>query len=235
MAARTAGDLGPRLNRILGYITSSPHRSHGCPAPAPAPAPSSPPQSQSVGSSRSSGLVVADIGTDHGHLAVRLSARADVHHVYATDISPHGAAHELFHKLPAALQSKLTLLTGDGLAPLESAGVDDCDTLVLSGMGARTAFQILCCGQPQPRQGEGQRQEQEQGQKERANWSTDYWAAPQLRWNHARLAALGVRRVVLAPWPPSFLPLQALLHLALAPAAESEDGGRGRGRGRGRG
>ena len=95
--------------------------------------------------------MVADIGTDHGHLATRLAARKDVQHVYATDVSPHAAAHRNFKRLPGALQGKLSLLTGDGLTPLEQAGLGQgqgrlgaCNTLVLSGMGVRSLFEILC-------------------------------------------------------------------------------------------
>ena len=159
------------------------------------------------------GMIVADIGTDHGHLASSLSTRNDVRHVFATDISPHAAALNFFERLPIECRQKITMLLGDGLKPLEQANVRTCDTVVLSGMGVSSLFEILCVPKSQ----------QEESLNNKVP-KTDYWS--NLRLNNELLAALGVRRLVLAPWPPSFLSLQALLHIALQNENETYSNGK---------
>ena len=122
-------DLGARFNRLLSMVPSS-------------------------------AAVIADVGCDHGLLSARLATYPHVQRVLATDISPHAAAgaKALFESLNnnnnnnnddnlMLSESKICLSIGDGLEPVvkvvEREEIE-CDTVILSGMGVRSLFHILC-------------------------------------------------------------------------------------------
>lgn len=132
--------------------------------------------------------VAADIGTDHGILAVALHRKGL--RVHATDISPLSAkgAESLFGKL--GLSEAISLDVGFGLRPLlKYASVH---TTVLSGMGTAAVLQILCDDESATFRDEG------------AGCGFDF----------SVLRQLGVHRVVLQPWPPNIVSLH-YLHKAM--------------------
>jgi tRNA (adenine22-N1)-methyltransferase len=80
---------------------------------------------------------VADIGSGHGRLAYELALRLPAGQVFATE-AKRGPAAELRRLLgPLA---PVTILEGDGLAPLRHVG---CRGAVIAGMGGRTMAGIL--------------------------------------------------------------------------------------------
>ena len=87
-----------------------------------------------------SGSRVADIGTDHGYLAVHLVERGDVDFVIAGDVNegPLASARELINNL--GLTDKIAVRLGNGLAVLQP---EEVDTIVIAGMGGTTMIQIL--------------------------------------------------------------------------------------------
>ncbi len=158
---------------------------------------------------------VADVGCDHAQLAGRLALRESMQRVYACDVSAAAAKGAATHiqNLPPVQKDKVSLLLGDGLAPLVAAGAQ-ADTVVLSGMGVRSVFEILACahaanGAPTVKR------KQAKVKSQRGAWGYDYWTAYTPASMTNALGAVGVRRLVLAPWPPNFLPYQGLLHLLL--------------------
>ena len=90
---------------------------------------------------------MADIGTDHGKLAIQLCAREHSEVVWATDISRNGEAESRFCSLPAMLSTKLRLRYGDGLEPLladPEAVEKGIGTVIMSGMGIWSILDIMC-------------------------------------------------------------------------------------------
>ena len=86
------------------------------------------------------GSRVADIGTDHGYLAVHLVERGDVDFVIAGDVNtgPLASARELINNL--GLTDKIAVRLGNGLAVVQPGEVD---TVVIAGMGGTTMIDIL--------------------------------------------------------------------------------------------
>ena len=86
------------------------------------------------------GKIVADIGTDHGYIPVRLATDKKVEKVIATDLNkgPLDAARENVLKNNAEDIVKLRL--GSGLLPI-AAG--ECDNIVIAGMGGELISRIL--------------------------------------------------------------------------------------------
>lgn len=86
------------------------------------------------------GSRVADIGTDHGYLAIHLVERGDVDYVVAGDMNegPLGSARDLVGELK--LGEKISVRLGDGLAVVRP---EEVDTVVIAGMGGTTMVQIL--------------------------------------------------------------------------------------------
>lgn len=139
---------------------------------------------------------VADVGADHGILSAALAVK--VPQVYATDLSPAAAsrAAQLFSKL--GLEQRVSLEVGFGLRPLLRRGLA-VDSLVLSGMGAQAALQILS-DDPLARFDDTDAS---------GRWrDLDY-----PRFSLAALDELNVRQLILQPWPPHILPLHYLCKL----------------------
>lgn len=86
------------------------------------------------------GSLVADIGTDHGYLAMALVQSGKVEHVIASDknTGPLEAAGRTVRE--AGLTGQVTLREGDGLAVLKPGEVD---TVCIAGMGGILMTEIL--------------------------------------------------------------------------------------------
>lgn len=84
----------------------------------------------------------ADIGTDHGYLPCALLESGKADHMILTDISVSALSNATAETVRRRLSSRVTLLTGDGLSPIE----DPCEVISITGMGGRTIRQILLEG-----------------------------------------------------------------------------------------
>jgi tRNA (adenine22-N1)-methyltransferase len=83
---------------------------------------------------------VADIGTDHGYLAVYLTVNNISDYVIATDRAkgPLSSATQLVELL--SLENQIDTRLGDGLDVLSK---DEVDTICIAGMGGMTIIDIL--------------------------------------------------------------------------------------------
>lgn len=83
--------------------------------------------------------VMADIGTDHGYLAIYAVQIGKATHCYASDInsSPLSVAAKNVEKY--GLEEKISLKLADGISQLES----DVDTITISGMGGSLMTSIF--------------------------------------------------------------------------------------------
>ncbi|MCI9311939.1 MAG: SAM-dependent methyltransferase [Erysipelotrichaceae bacterium] len=84
------------------------------------------------------GRIGADIGCDHGLLAITL-AQHGYEHVYACDLRAQPLAAARSAVKQAKLQERITCIQCDGLAALD----DSVDTIIIAGMGFDTIRTIL--------------------------------------------------------------------------------------------
>lgn len=86
------------------------------------------------------GSVAADVGTDHGRLALYLVQSGRCPKVYATDLraAPLAQARALARRF--GLEEQIICLQGDGLACVPPGGATD---IVVAGMGGQTVIPIL--------------------------------------------------------------------------------------------
>lgn len=83
---------------------------------------------------------LADVGTDHGYLPVRLLQEGIVNYVLASDINagPLRRAKETAEEY--ALSDRMETILSDGL---QYPGADRADTITICGMGGETMISIL--------------------------------------------------------------------------------------------
>lgn len=86
------------------------------------------------------GNVAADVGTDHGYLAIHLLEEGICPHVYASDLreGPLTAARRSAAR--TAVADRITFCLSDGLQNLP---VSELGTVICAGMGADTIISIL--------------------------------------------------------------------------------------------
>lgn len=99
------------------------------------------------------GQAVADIGCDHGKLAVNLAASGQFPKVIAADLRPGPLAKAALTLQKAGCESLVELRLGDGLSVLAEGEVG---TIIIAGVSAQTTIDILSaapwvCGQGAPR------------------------------------------------------------------------------------
>jgi len=87
------------------------------------------------------GSRVADVGSDHGLLALWLARTGRASYCLATEKTPALLARVTRPPASAAWASRLAYRAGDGLGALKPA--DRIDTVVLAGIGGRTIVRIL--------------------------------------------------------------------------------------------
>ncbi len=85
------------------------------------------------------GARVADVGTDHGYLAIYLVQSALASHVLASDIRPGPLARAKENAARFGVQDRISFYLTDGVRGLPR----EFDTLLLAGMGAETMIHIL--------------------------------------------------------------------------------------------
>lgn len=83
---------------------------------------------------------VADVGTDHGYIPVRLSLRGHVGGLFATDINEGPLEHARQTASEYGLDGKISFHLCDGLRTLDSDGIY---TVIIAGMGGETIASIL--------------------------------------------------------------------------------------------
>lgn len=83
---------------------------------------------------------VADIGADHGRLALGLLQRNSAQHVIATDVSEASLQKARRLAKIIGLENKITFRVGDGLTPLADG---EADAIALCGMGGMLMAEIL--------------------------------------------------------------------------------------------
>lgn len=84
--------------------------------------------------------VVADIGTDHGFLAIELVKKGKARKVIAGDIHKGPLERAKKHIDEAGLSDRIETRLGDGLSVLTKG---EADTLVISGIGGLLLIKIL--------------------------------------------------------------------------------------------
>ncbi len=85
-------------------------------------------------------VVVADVGTDHAHLAIYLLKNGLANKVIASDVKAGPLAAARRNIADCALEHKIELRLADGLTPYRPAEVD---VFVIAGMGGHTIADIL--------------------------------------------------------------------------------------------
>lgn len=86
------------------------------------------------------GGVVADVGTDHGHLPIYLVSAHKKERAIAMDVRPGPLSRAEQAVKMCGLQNKITLRLADGLAALKPG---EADTVVIAGMGGALIRKIL--------------------------------------------------------------------------------------------
>ena len=86
------------------------------------------------------GAKVADIGCDHGYVAIWLVQEKDCPVVIATDVKEGPLSHARRNINDAGLSDRIELRLGDGLSTIEPREVD---TVLIAGMGGMTICEIL--------------------------------------------------------------------------------------------
>jgi len=86
------------------------------------------------------GVVVADIGTDHGHLVCHLVSTRKCPRAFACDIAPGPLARARHNIMRQGLGARIMTMQCDGLAALPADAVGD---VVIAGMGGDLIARIL--------------------------------------------------------------------------------------------
>lgn len=84
--------------------------------------------------------IIADIGTDHGKIAVGAIVKNKARFSIATDISHKSLNKAKILASTYTIQDKISFREGDGLDILDS---NEADTLIISGMGAKEIIAII--------------------------------------------------------------------------------------------
>ncbi len=99
---------------------------------------------QTVADLVSSGLTVADVGTDHGYIPIHLIEIGKCAKAFAMDVNEgpilRAQAHIMEHGLGEQIETRLS----DGVKGLQ---VGECDAVVIAGMGGALTVKILEEGQ----------------------------------------------------------------------------------------
>ena len=88
----------------------------------------------------SSGLVVADIGTDHGYIPIFLLESGKCEKAFAMDVNEGPLKRARDHIAIHGLSRKIELRLSDGVKALEPG---ECECVVIAGMGGGLAIKIL--------------------------------------------------------------------------------------------
>ena len=95
---------------------------------------------QAVADLISDGLVVADVGTDHGYIPIYLIEAEKSPKAYALDVNKGPLLRAKEHIAAYGMNSKIETRLSDGVRALE---VGECECVVIAGMGGALTIQIL--------------------------------------------------------------------------------------------
>lgn len=86
------------------------------------------------------GKRIADIGTDHGYIPVRLALLGHAESITATDIKMGPLSHAMQSAREYGVSDLIRFVCCDGLS---FSGAHDLDTVIIAGMGGETIVSIL--------------------------------------------------------------------------------------------
>lgn len=89
------------------------------------------------------GGILADVGTDHGYVPIRLLQEGKIDAAIAMDVNEGPLARAKVHAMENDLMEKITLRLSDGLEKLKPG---EADTLLIAGMGGKLMARILSDG-----------------------------------------------------------------------------------------
>ena len=95
---------------------------------------------QAVADLLSEGLIVADIGTDHGYIPIYLIEAGKAPKAFAMDINKGPLIRAKEHVEMHGLQEQIVLRQSDGVKALE---VGECESVNVAGMGGALAIKIM--------------------------------------------------------------------------------------------
>ena len=95
---------------------------------------------QAVANLLSEGLIVADIGTDHGYIPIYLIESGKSPKAFAMDINKGPLIRAKEHVEMHGLQEQIVLRQSDGVKALE---VGECESVNVAGMGGALAIKIM--------------------------------------------------------------------------------------------
>ncbi len=90
------------------------------------------------------GGVLADVGTDHGYVPIRLLQEGNIDAAIAMDVNEGPLARADENVKENGLTNKITLRLSDGLEKLQAG---EADTLLIAGMGGKLITRILSEGE----------------------------------------------------------------------------------------
>lgn len=86
------------------------------------------------------GMVLADIGTDHGYIPIYLIETQKCPKAYAMDINEGPLLHAKEHIREHGLEEKIEVRQSDGVKAL---AVGECESLIIAGMGGALTIKIM--------------------------------------------------------------------------------------------
>ncbi|MBQ2985879.1 MAG: SAM-dependent methyltransferase [Tyzzerella sp.] len=95
---------------------------------------------QAVADLISDGLVVADVGTDHGYIPIYLIEAEKSPKAYALDVNKGPLLRAKEHIAAYRMNSRIETRLSDGVRALE---VGECECVVIAGMGGALTIKIL--------------------------------------------------------------------------------------------
>ena len=100
---------------------------------------------QAVADLVSNGLIVADVGTDHGYIPIYLVQTEKASKAFAMDVNKGPLLRAQEHIAECELADKIETRLSDGVKALK---VGECDAVVIAGMGGALTVKILEDGEP---------------------------------------------------------------------------------------
>jgi len=95
---------------------------------------------QAVANLLSEGLIVADIGTDHGYIPIYLVEAGKCQKAFAMDINKGPLVRAREHVDAHGLQAYITIRQSDGVKALQ---IGECESVIVAGMGGGLAIKIM--------------------------------------------------------------------------------------------
>ena len=95
---------------------------------------------QAVADLVSEGLVVADVGTDHGYIPIYLIETKKSPKAFAMDVNKGPLLRAKEHIAEHGLESRIETRLSDGVRALKK---DECDCVVVAGMGGALTIKIM--------------------------------------------------------------------------------------------